>query len=249
MTYKQEVQSGRGSGAQIQMEGTAWGIRITLPVAPSEDALMDLLLRIPPQAYHLPDDKGIVLDFQSRPCSEGLLVRLLQSVVWDKKIRILAWLSEDAEARRLFRASGLVTTEPSEEASAAPEKDEGKPVVGECSKNKFIYMSMRSGDRVEAEGNVILWGHLNPGAEISAGGSVIVLGKLKGLVHAGKSGGEDAFVMAGSFEAQQVRIGHKLCYADSTTRGWQKAVLIVLENDNPVVRENEFLRGTGEFGS
>ena len=235
----------RGSGAQIRMAGTRYGIRISLPVSSSEETLLELLSRIPPQAYQLPDSEGIALDFQSRACSERLLLRLLQEVVWGKGFRVLAWLSDNEESLQLFRRSGFAVAEPVVAPTPQPEahrtaKECGPPRV------RIVYNSMRSGQVVEAEGDVVLWGHLNSGAEVSAGGSVIVSGKLKGLVHAGRGGREDVFVMAGSFEAQQVRLGHKLCYADPSTAGWQKPVLIVIEDGEPIVRENEFLSGAAE---
>lgn len=234
----------RGSGAQIRMVGTRYGIRIFLPVSSPEEALLELLSRIPPQAYQLPNSEGIVLDFQSRTCSEQLLLRLLKEVVWGKGFRVLAWLSDNEESLQLFRGSGFAVTEP----VVTPPPPEAHRVVKEWGppRVRIVYNSMRSGQVVEAEGDVVLWGHLNSGAEIFAGGSVIVSGKLKGLVHAGRGSREDVFVMAGSFEAQQVRLGHKLCYADPSTAGWQKPVLIVIEDGEPIIRENEFLSGAAE---
>ncbi len=106
---------------------------------------------------------------------------------------------------------------------------------------------MRSGDSLVTAGDVLLWGHLNAGAEIKAGGNIIVAGKLRGLVHAGQglknnnaNNNERVFVMAGSFEARQLRIGRKLCYADENTAGWHKSVLITLEDGMPMIRENKF---------
>ena len=235
----------RGSGAQIRMVGTRYGIRIFLPVSSSEETLLELLSRIPPQAYQLPDSEGIVLDFQSRACSEQLLLQLLKDVVWGKGFRVLAWLSDNEKSLQLFRGSGFAVTEPV--AVPTPPKELPRATKErEAPRGRIVYNSMRSGQVVEAEGDVVLWGHLNSGAEISAGGSVIVSGKLKGLVHAGCGGREDVFVMAGSFEAQQVRLGHKLCYADPSTAGWQKPVLIVIEDGEPIIRENEFLSGAAE---
>ena len=102
---------------------------------------------------------------------------------------------------------------------------------------------MRSGHKVETEGDVLVWGHLNPGAEVIAGGSVIVAGKLLGVVNAGGYGRSDVFVWAGCFETPQVRIANKLCFTDpKSTTYWRKSVLITLEDGTPVIRENKFLQ-------
>ena len=247
-TRRRAVQKERGMDVQINMERTHYGIRFSLPTAPEEAHLVELLSRIPSKSYSLPPGEGIVLDFRSRACSQGLVLSLLQKVVWEKKVRVLAWLSTNEESIGLFRGSGFSVMEPPAELPPAPAKKakESLPAPAEKAARpaaehrrlKFIPTSMRSGQSVETQGDVILWGHLNSGAEIVAGGSVVVAGRLRGLVHAGQGGQEDAFVMAGCFETSQVRLGHKICYADAATEGWKKPVLITLEDGMPTIREN-----------
>ena len=71
----------RDPSSAIRIKGMGYGIRIILPESPSEEELLELLLRIPPQAYLFPVGEGVVLDFQSRVCSEDLLLRILRRVV------------------------------------------------------------------------------------------------------------------------------------------------------------------------
>jgi septum site-determining protein MinC len=71
---------------------------------------------------------------------------------------------------------------------------------------KYIYKSLRSGQKVESKGNVIILGDVNPGSKISAGGSVIVLGSLKGVVQAGILD-SSSIVFALNFDPVQVQIG------------------------------------------
>ena len=49
-------------------------------------------------------------------------------------------------------------------------------------------------------------GDVNPGAEIKAGGNIIILGQLKGMAHAGCKGMTDAFVSAIYMAPVQLRI-------------------------------------------
>lgn len=49
----------------------------------------------------------------------------------------------------------------------------------------FHYGMIRSGIQVDYPGNVIVLGDINPGGVVTAGGHVVVLGSLKGKVHAG----------------------------------------------------------------
>ncbi len=69
---------------------------------------------------------------------------------------------------------------------------------------------LRSGGRVLYEGNVVVMGDVNPGAEIVAGGSVIVWGRLRGVVHAGAQGNEKAVVCALELVPTQLRIAGEI---------------------------------------
>lgn len=66
--------------------------------------------------------------------------------------------------------------------------------------------TLRSGQRVDYEGNVVIVGDVNPGAEIKATGDIVILGALRGLAHAGSNGGEGA-VVAFRLAPTQLRIG------------------------------------------
>ena len=66
--------------------------------------------------------------------------------------------------------------------------------------------SLRSGQRIDFDGNVVVLGDVNAGAEIVAGGHILVMGTLRGLAHAGSGGDEDATVTALTFAPTQVRI-------------------------------------------
>jgi septum site-determining protein MinC len=50
---------------------------------------------------------------------------------------------------------------------------------------RMVYLTLRSGQRIETEHSVIVFGDVNSGAEIIAGGDIVVLGKLRGVAHAG----------------------------------------------------------------
>ena len=53
----------------------------------------------------------------------------------------------------------------------------------ESSDTKFFRGSVRSGQRIEYEGSIVIFGDVNDGAEIIAADNVIVVGVLRGLAH------------------------------------------------------------------
>lgn len=70
----------------------------------------------------------------------------------------------------------------------------------------LLQRTLRSGQRVRFDGNVLVLGDVNPGAEIIAAGSVVVMGALRGVVHAGADGDDLATVVALSLLPTQIRI-------------------------------------------
>jgi septum site-determining protein MinC len=72
----------------------------------------------------------------------------------------------------------------------------------------LIRKTLRSGQNVRFYGNVVVLGDVNPGAEITAGGDIIVMGWLRGMAHAGAQGDERAMVSAFRLNPTQLRIAH-----------------------------------------
>jgi len=76
------------------------------------------------------------------------------------------------------------------------------------SETKFIRTSLRSGQRIEFEGSLVILGDVNAGAEVIAEDNIVVLGALRGLAHAGARGNKEAIISAGVLDAPQLRIAN-----------------------------------------
>ena len=78
------------------------------------------------------------------------------------------------------------------------------------SETKFPKGALRSGQRLEYEGSIVIIGDVNAGAEVVAGENIVVLGTLRGLAHAGAKGNKDAIIEASEIDAVQIRIADKI---------------------------------------
>lgn len=78
------------------------------------------------------------------------------------------------------------------------------------SETKFHKGSLRSGQKIEFEGSIVIIGDVNAGAEVIAGENIVVLGTLRGLAHAGAKGNKDAIIEASEIDAVQIRIADKI---------------------------------------
>lgn len=85
-------------------------------------------------------------------------------------------------------------------------KDEEVPTI-------LVRRTLRSGQKIHYDGNVVIMGDVNPGAEIVCGGDILVLGSLRGVAHAGVKGNTNSVVFAFRFEPTQLRIAHYISRA------------------------------------
>ena len=72
---------------------------------------------------------------------------------------------------------------------------------------QFYRGTLRSGQVITSESSVTIIGDVNPGAKIIAQGNIVILGALKGNVHAGCTGDRSCFVFALDMQPIQIQIG------------------------------------------
>lgn len=70
----------------------------------------------------------------------------------------------------------------------------------------LIKGTIRGGQTKAHRGNIVIIGDVNPGAEIIATGDIIVIGKLRGVAHAGAQGDTSATIIALDLRPIQLRI-------------------------------------------
>lgn len=66
--------------------------------------------------------------------------------------------------------------------------------------------TVRAGQSLTFEGDVVILGDVNPGGQVSAIGDIYVFGRLQGIAHAGIAGNHCAVVAAAEFAPLQLRI-------------------------------------------
>lgn len=74
----------------------------------------------------------------------------------------------------------------------------------------LVQRTLRSGQKIFYDGNVVILGDVNPGAEVVASGNIIVMGVCRGVVHAGAAGNEQSLVMAFRLQPTQLRIANHI---------------------------------------
>ena len=91
-----------------------------------------------------------------------------------------------------------------------------------------VHHTLRSGTCVRFGGDVQIFGDVNPGAQVIAGGNIVVLGSLKGMAQAGTHD-DNAIILAFDLRPTQLRIGKVIgvlpgAHPDKTGRGFNPEV-------------------------
>ena len=103
---------------------------------------------------------------------------------------------------------------------------------------RFIRQTLRSGQIERAlEGNMVILGDVNPGAEVVAAGDIIVLGALRGVAHAGALGNTSSLIFALNLLPTQLRIGRFITRAPAEQQQHQRAEIARVLEDAIVVEE------------
>lgn len=87
------------------------------------------------------------------------------------------------------------------------------------SDGQFYKGTLRSGQSIEVDNSIVIVGDVNPGADVVAGGNVVVLGCLKGSVAAGYPDNRSAFVLSLDMQPMQVRIGDLIARSPDDNKG------------------------------
>lgn len=103
------------------------------------------------------------------------------------------------------------------------------------SETKFHRGSLRSGQRMETEGSIIILGDVNSGAEVIASDNIVVLGNLRGLAHAGAKGNKNAIIAAGNLDTVQIRISNIVKEIDRDEELVHRQAYVYIEDDKIII--------------
>lgn len=103
------------------------------------------------------------------------------------------------------------------------------------SETKFHRGSLRSGQKMESEGSLVILGDVNSGAEVMASDNIVVLGALRGLAHAGAKGNKQAVISAGLLDTVQIRIANIVKEIDRDEEPLHKQAYVSVINDEIVI--------------
>lgn len=189
--------------SSLSIKGVRDGLLITVPEQDWDDAEPALLQAIDARGEFFQGAR-VAVQLGGQAVGAAELGRLREHLS-ERRVQLWAVLSDSPVTRAAAANLGLaleLAAARAGEAAAGTEHDAQEAIL--------LQRTLRSGQRVRHPGHVVVLGDVNPGAEIIAGGDVIVWGRLRGVVHAGAAGDSTAVVCALDLAPTQLRIAGQI---------------------------------------
>ena len=189
----------------ISIKGLREGLLVICDDEPWLSQLRELETKLSANAHFFKGGR-LALDVKSAELSPDDLKRTA-TLLNQYDVTLWAVLSQNENTngniRQLGFASSLVApVRPAEQADesesdASPTATNGSEGAGiEGTDGLLVRRRVRSGQVLRHPGHIVVIGDVNPGAQLIAGGDIIVWGKLQGVAHAGALGDSGAVVCA-----------------------------------------------------
>lgn len=189
---------------QIRLKGDRQGLRLFLAEEPPFQALLGALEEQLRRGEGFFRGADLMVDVGNRALTTEQ-ARQLATVLaqWGVEMRAIGTVNR--KSRGAIRDAGLRSV-PSPTALPSPAAEPSlRPSAGDA---LCVVRTVRSGQLVRHHGAVTVIGDVNPGAEVIAGSNVVVWGRLRGVVHAGAIGDDQALVCALDLAPTQLRIAN-----------------------------------------
>lgn len=197
----------------ISIKGITEGILINLGDGEWKDVSRSLLDHLDEKKEFLQGAK-ITLEVGNHILKAAEL-GLLRDQLSERGLSLRAVLSNSPTTERTSQALGLATklSKPRSDRKILKMDTElqGDQAI-------LIQRTLRSGHSIKFQGHIAIIGDVNPGAEIVAGGNIVVWGRLRGTVHAGAQGDESAVICALDLSPTQLRIADQINLAPPQRR-------------------------------
>jgi septum site-determining protein MinC len=215
----------------VSIKGVGNGLLIALDATEQWLHLTDQLARKLDERQEFFQGARITIDVGERPVQKHDMIGL-KALLERRNLNLIMILSDSETTNEAAQALDVRT------AASSPEvANDALPVSPEEAGESgvLIRRTLRSGRTVHSHGHVVVIGDVNPGAEIIAAGDVVIWGRLRGNVHAGANGDEEAVVCALNMTPTQLRIASHITTSPPGKHNQIRPEMALLRGDQIIV--------------
>lgn len=193
---------------RIVVRGTRDGLVIVLPErGTTREIVQALALRIA-GAEGFFRGAEVVLDYGTRAVIDEELA-ILRQVLEERDITLRTVTATGFDSRSALRALGYSPLSAMPQPPVRGDEAQHVPVMPRDELPvRYVRRTFRSGMSLHHPGHLTVLGDVNPGAELTAAGDIVVFGSVRGVVHAGVMGDTGAIIAALVMTPTQLRIGN-----------------------------------------
>lgn len=135
-------------------------------------------------------------------------------------------------------SEGAITAEDKKQKKAAPSSKSDEEIKVDVRATTLITHPIRSGQRIYAEGDLIIMAQVSAGAEIIAEGNIHVYNTLRGRALAGVQGNIDARIFCFDLQAELISIAGNYKVSEDLDKSVRnKPVQIYLQNQSLIIKD------------
>ncbi|MBM93159.1 MAG: septum site-determining protein MinC [Legionellales bacterium] len=195
------------------------------------EALKAQLEFIQDQAPQLLKGIWVTLDLTQHPESfENIQAQGLIELLKSYELKPVGFSNASAEQSNILQAIGLSPIKNHTQSSSVQNHSNSRHPA------KIITGPVRSGQHIQAlKSDLIVLGHINPGAQVIAEGHVHVYGQLRGKVIAGADGNTESKIFAQSFNPELISIAGLYQHFDEAMK-IDSPCIVSIESDELVIQ-------------
>ena len=167
----------------VMIKSNKYGINLILDPNIAFADLLEAIIEKFKESEKFFKNSKLGISFEGRKLSDEEEQKIIDAITEHTTIEILCVVDNSEESAQKMKAQ-------IDAYSEAIEREYAKAM---SSSGEFYRGTLRSGQVLESEASITILGDVNPGARVTSGGNIVVLGALKGNAQAGIYGDTNCF--------------------------------------------------------
>ena len=184
----------------VMIKSNKYGINLILDPNIAFADLLEAIIEKFKESEKFFKNSKLGISFEGRKLSDEEEQKIIDAITEHTTIEILCVVDNSEESAQKMKA----------QIDAYSEAIEREYTKAMNSSGEFYRGTLRSGQVLESEASITILGDVNPGARVTSGGNIVVLGALKGNAQAGIYGDTSCFILALEMDPIQIQIGDLL---------------------------------------
>ncbi len=204
---------------KVIIKSNKYGINLILDPDIAFDDLLKAVIEKFKESEKFFKNSKLGISFAGRKLSNEEEQKIIDAITSNTTIEILCIVDNNEENAEKMK----------QQIEAYSEAIERQCAKAMGSQGEFYRGTLRSGQVLESDASITILGDVNPGARVSSGGNIVVLGALKGNARAGIYGDSSCFILALEMDPIQIQIGDLIAKSPDKEKKKRRPSILIRE--------------------